>query len=87
VGSLDRPFRQLIPVSNGPIHKGVFPYVCSLFSGSDYIDQLYCKVTQCETHKQLNQKPLSGNNEKASLRHKKWSSIRYATFLQGLIHQ
>ena len=36
VGSPDRPFRQLIPVSNEPIHKGVFPYVCSLFSGSDF---------------------------------------------------
>ena len=31
-----RPFRQLVPVSNGPIHKGVFPDVCSLFTGSDF---------------------------------------------------
>ena len=32
VGRTYNPFRQLVPVSNGPIHKGVFPYVCSLFS-------------------------------------------------------
>ena len=33
VASLYRPFRQLVPASNGPIHKGVFPDVSSLFSG------------------------------------------------------
>ena len=34
VGSPYRPFRQKVPVSNGPIHKGVFSGVCSLFSSS-----------------------------------------------------
>ena len=31
VGSPDRPFRQLIPVSNGSIHKGVFPCLFFVF--------------------------------------------------------
>jgi len=37
VGSPYRLLRQLGPVGNGPIHKGVFPDVCSLFSGSDFL--------------------------------------------------
>ena len=36
VGSTYRPFRELVPVSIGPIHKGVFPYICSLFSDSAF---------------------------------------------------
>jgi hypothetical protein len=36
VGSAYRPLRYLVPISNGPIHKGVFPDVFSLFSGSDF---------------------------------------------------
>ena len=31
VGSPYHPLSELVPVSNGPIHKGVFPDVCSLF--------------------------------------------------------
>jgi hypothetical protein len=36
VGSPYCPFRQSVPLSNGPIHKAVFPDVCSLPSGSDF---------------------------------------------------
>ena len=36
VGSPYHHFRQQVPVSNGPIHTGVFPDVCSLFSGFDF---------------------------------------------------
>jgi hypothetical protein len=30
------PLRQLVPINNGPINKGEFTDVCSLFSGSNF---------------------------------------------------
>jgi hypothetical protein len=36
MGSTCRPCRQLVPISNGPIHKEAFPKVSPLFSGSDF---------------------------------------------------
>ena len=36
MGSPCRPSRQLVPISNGSIHKEAFPEVSPLFSGSDF---------------------------------------------------
>jgi hypothetical protein len=36
VGSSCRLLRELVPVSNGHIYKGIFPDVCSLFFGFDF---------------------------------------------------